>query len=49
VVCDPEPIPLDEMQRNYDWLNRWGMLEEAASPLQLVNLDVQRHAHEAAE
>jgi NitT/TauT family transport system substrate-binding protein len=49
VVCDPAPIPLDEMQRTYDWLKSWGMLEEAASPLQLVNMDVQRHAHEAAE
>ncbi|MGE0036506.1 MAG: ABC transporter substrate-binding protein [Xanthobacteraceae bacterium] len=49
VVCDPAPIPLDEMQRTYDWLKSWGMLEEAASPLQLVNMDVQRRAHQAAE
>ena len=33
VVCDPAPIPLDEMQRTYDWLKSWGMLEETASPL----------------
>jgi NitT/TauT family transport system substrate-binding protein len=38
VVCDPTPIPLDEMQRTYDWLKSWGMLEETASPLALVNL-----------
>jgi NitT/TauT family transport system substrate-binding protein len=49
VVCDPAPIPLDEMQRTYDWLKSWGMLAETASPLQLVNIDVQRHAHQAAE
>ena len=49
VVCDPAPIPLDEMQRTYDWLKSWGMLEETASPLQLVNMDLQRHAHQAAE
>ena len=49
VVCDPAPIPLDEMQRTYDWLKSWGMLEETASPLDLVNMDVQRHAHQAAE
>jgi NitT/TauT family transport system substrate-binding protein len=49
VVCDPAPIPLDEMQRTYDWLKSWGMLEETASPLQLVNMDVQRFAHQAAE
>ena len=49
VVCDPAPIPLDEMQRTYDWLKSWGMLEDTASPLQLVNLDVQQHAHQAAE
>src|SRR3984957_1121125 len=45
VVCDPAPIPLDEMQRTYDWLRSWGMLEETASPLQLVNLGVQERAH----
>jgi hypothetical protein len=49
VVCDPAPIPLDELQRTYDWLKGWGMLEETASPLQLVNMQVQAHAHEAAE
>jgi len=49
VVCDPAPIPLDEMQRTYDWLKSWGMLEETASPLQLVNIEVQQLAHEAAE
>jgi NitT/TauT family transport system substrate-binding protein len=49
VVCDPAPIPLDEMQRTYDWLKSWGMLEQTASPLQLVNIDVQRYAHQAAE
>jgi len=49
VVCDPAPIPLDEMQRTYEWLKSWDMLEETASPLQLVNLDVQNHAHQAAE
>jgi NitT/TauT family transport system substrate-binding protein len=49
VVCDPAPIPHDEMQRTYDWLKSWGMLEQTASPLQLVNMDVQRAAHQAAE
>ncbi len=49
VVCDPAPIPLDEMQRTYDWLKSWGMLEETASPLELVNPEVQQHAHQAAK
>jgi NitT/TauT family transport system substrate-binding protein len=49
VVCDPAPIPLDEMKRTYDWLKSWGMLEETASPLQLVNTEVQNYAHQAAE
>ena len=49
VVCDPAPIPLDEMQRTYEWLKSWGMLAETASPLQLVDLQVQNYAHEAAE
>jgi NitT/TauT family transport system substrate-binding protein len=49
VVCDPAPIPLDELQRTYDWLKSWGMLEEMTSPLALVNVNVQSHAHQAAE
>src|SRR5215470_3770482 len=49
VVCDPAPIPLDEMQRTYEWLRSWGMLEETATPLHLVNLEVQSQAHIAAE
>jgi NitT/TauT family transport system substrate-binding protein len=49
VVCDPAPIPLDEMTRTFDWLKSWGMLEQTASPQQLVDADVQRFAHIAAE
>jgi NitT/TauT family transport system substrate-binding protein len=49
VVCDPAPIPFDELQRTYDWLKSWGMLEEMTSPLALVNANVQSHAHQAAE
>src|SRR5262245_23313093 len=47
VVCDPAPIPPDEMQRTYDWLKSWGMLEETASPMELINVQVQRDAHSA--
>jgi NitT/TauT family transport system substrate-binding protein len=49
VVVDPAPIPGDEMQRTYEWVKSWGMLEETESPLQLVNINVQTHAHVAAE
>src|SRR4029079_13603567 len=48
VVCDPAPIPLDEMQRTYDWLKSWAMLEQTATPLALVNLQVQQAAHTVA-
>jgi NitT/TauT family transport system substrate-binding protein len=48
VVCDPAPIPLEEMQRTYDWLKSWGMLEATATPTELVNLEVQRRAHSVA-
>ncbi|MEI8151493.1 MAG: hypothetical protein WCG92_07830 [Hyphomicrobiales bacterium] len=48
VVCDPAPIPLDEMQRTYEWLKSWGMLEQTATPLALVNLQVQKAAHAVA-
>jgi NitT/TauT family transport system substrate-binding protein len=49
VVRDPAPIPADELQRTYEWVKSWGMLEETSSPLQLVNMKVQAHAHVAAE
>jgi NitT/TauT family transport system substrate-binding protein len=49
VVCDPAPIPLDEMQRTYDWLKSWGMLEATASPRELIDAERQAFAHQAAE
>ena len=49
VVLDPAPIPLEEMQRTYEWLRSWGMLEDSASPLDLVNLATQQQAHAAAQ
>jgi NitT/TauT family transport system substrate-binding protein len=49
VVCDPAPIPADEMQRTFDWLKSWDMLEATASPQQLINADVQTFGHVAAE
>jgi NitT/TauT family transport system substrate-binding protein len=49
VVCDPAPIPDEELARTYEWVKSWGMLGKAASPLQLVNTDVQSRAHVAAE
>ncbi|HXW26484.1 MAG TPA: hypothetical protein VEK73_17200 [Xanthobacteraceae bacterium] len=49
VVCDPAPIPLDELQRTYDWLRSWDMLDDTASPLALVDAQLQDRAHQAAE
>jgi NitT/TauT family transport system substrate-binding protein len=45
VLVDPAPIPADEMQRTYEWVKSWGMLDETESPLQLVNIEVQKRAH----
>ncbi|HVA26101.1 MAG TPA: ABC transporter substrate-binding protein [Chloroflexota bacterium] len=45
VVTDPAPIPEAELQRTYDWLKSWGMLEETTSAFELIDLDVQRLAH----
>ena len=47
VVCEPAPIPAEEMQRTYEWVKSWGMLETTQSPHDLVNLDVQKRAHAA--
>jgi NitT/TauT family transport system substrate-binding protein len=49
VVVDPAPIPDEELARTYEWVKSWGMLDKAASPLALVNTDVQSRAHVAAE
>jgi NitT/TauT family transport system substrate-binding protein len=45
VVCDPAPIPGDEMSRTYEWVKGWGMLEQTGSPLDLVNMEVSSRAH----
>jgi NitT/TauT family transport system substrate-binding protein len=47
VVCDPVPIPADELQRTYEWIRSWGMLEQTNSPSDLVNLGLQAQAHAA--
>jgi len=49
VVCDPAPIPADELKRTADWIKSWGMLDKTESELDLVNMNVQQAAHAAAE
>ena len=41
----PQYEGLEELQRTYDWVKSWGMLEQTESPLQLVNIEVQKRAH----
>ena len=48
VVVDPAPIPEAELQRTYEWLKSWDMLQTTSSPLNLVNLEVQDRAHATA-
>lgn len=48
VVCDPAPIPKDELERTTEWVKSWGMLEETESPLDLVNVLIQEEAHRTA-
>ena len=47
VVTDPAPIPVDELNRTYEWLKGWGMLENTESAMSLVNPDSQARAHMA--
>jgi NitT/TauT family transport system substrate-binding protein len=49
VVTDPAPIPAEELQRTAEWLKSWGMLEKTETPAALVNDEVQRYGHVAAE
>ena len=48
VVVEPAPIPAEEMQRTYEWVKSWGMLETTQTPHELVNMDVQTRAHAVA-
>lgn len=45
VVCDPAPIPADELERTYAWLRSWDMLESTESPTELVDMNIQVRAH----
>jgi hypothetical protein len=36
------------MQRTYDWVKSWGMLETTQTPLDLVNMELQQRAHATA-
>jgi NitT/TauT family transport system substrate-binding protein len=49
VVTDPAPIPDEELVRTADWLKSWDMLGKTEAPAALVNAEVQRYAHIAAE
>jgi NitT/TauT family transport system substrate-binding protein len=49
VVCDPAPIPKEELQRTYEWVKSWGMLDKTDSALDLVDMNVQAEAHGAAQ
>jgi hypothetical protein len=49
VVTDPAPIPAEELERTAEWLKSWDMLGKTDVPGKLVDDDVQRHAHIAAE
>lgn len=47
-VVDPAPIPDDELQRTFDWLKGWDMLDDTDAALDLVDVSVQNRAHQVA-
>jgi len=47
-VVDPAPIPDEELQRTFDWLRSWDMLGETLVAEELVNMETQGAAHQAA-
>ena len=49
VVCDPAPIPADELQRTFAWLKSWDMLGATNSPRELIDARIQTLAHIAAQ
>jgi NitT/TauT family transport system substrate-binding protein len=48
VVTDPAPIPEIEMQRTYEWMKSWGLLDEGSSASELIDRDIQLLAHTPA-
>ena len=49
IVCDPAPIPADELRRTFEWVRSWDMLENAEAAEKLVDAEIQAQAHAAAE
>ena len=47
-VVDPAPIPEAELQRTFEGLKSWDMLEETDAALDLVDVSVQGAAHQVA-
>jgi hypothetical protein len=47
-LVDPAPIPEDELQRTYEWMKSWDLLETASCASHLVNIDIQKDAHKRA-
>jgi NitT/TauT family transport system substrate-binding protein len=48
-LVDPAPIPLDELQRTYEWMRSWGFLEETPQPIDLINANVQQRGYAGVE
>ena len=46
VFVEPAPIPEDELQRTYDWMVNWNMIDAGHDAQKLVHGDVQSKAHE---
>ena len=46
VFTDPVPIPEDELQRTYEWMVSWNMIDAGHTVDDLVHADVQRQAHQ---
>ncbi|MEC7488532.1 MAG: ABC transporter substrate-binding protein [Pseudomonadota bacterium] len=46
-MVDPAPIPEEELQRTYEWMRSWNMIDEL-SPDVLVDVHRQQVAHEVA-
>ena len=46
VFVEPAPIPEDELQRTYDWMVSWNMIDAGHGVQELVHDGVQSKAHE---
>ena len=48
MFVEPAPIPEEELQRTYEWMVSWNLIDPGYTFQDLVHADVQRQAHQVS-